>query len=205
MSTIKIRRGETLENYITRASKKLYSDGYSITEIANKIACDKIYVYNSIVPPDKKLVDHEDRKQMIDLYNKGMPISKISDKVKRCASCVKARIEAPVKCRIGHFEYVLSDEDITFLKRSYLKGKTMTWIGEQLNISCDAVKRRVIKCGIYESRKSYKVPLTKKEEKDIKTLYNKGYSANQIVKEIGRPYSIILKEINEFNKKKKNK
>ena len=188
--------GETREEYIVRASRILYKDGYSIAEISKKLKVEKVDVYNSLVDlEERRVTTDEERQLFIELRNKGYNYSEIARMTNRSRITIKTRIESEAKY---YFEngYILTDKQLKSIKKYYKAGKTMSWIAREIEISPSAVKRRLVKCGLYKTNYSLTIPLTDQEKKKISNLYKKNLNSFTISMRIGRPQSLINDYIN---------
>lgn len=199
MSIPKKKFGENNNTYINRASKELYEDGYHISEIAQKLKCEKLYVYNSIVSEDKKIIDKEERQKIIEMRNNGLSISEIAYKCGRSKSCIRRRLKSDSALSNSIKEYNLSDKDLANLKKWYLKGYTLKYIADKLNISTKAVKYRLIKCSLWEPFHSNKAELSTLDKAKIKSMYKKGMKISQIAKECGKPYCVISRFLGVYD------
>lgn len=200
MPNIRKLARESHKEHIERVSRMMFNDGYHITEIANKLKCDKIEVYNSLYHTNK-ITDDEEREIIINLYNNGYSYREISDKLGISKACVARRIKSSAKYINTSHEYILTDRQLHNLKQWYLSGMSMAWIARKLNITSRAVKYRLIKSGIYKNNYTKSVPVTTKEEHRFNLLYKRGYTIGEISKECGRGYSIVNKVIHQSKNK----
>ena len=176
---------------------ELHLAGYHIDEIINKLKCDSILVYNTVVNNDY-ITNEQQRNEMINLRNDGHTYSDIGKELKCSAQCVRTRINSSAKINAGTKRYSITDSELKKLKNWYLEGKTFAWISRQLDIPAKAIKWRIKLCGLYKKGYSQSVPLTPKEKRKITSMRKKGYSIGDIAIECGRNYCTISKYLEEF-------
>lgn len=188
---------------IKKSSVSLYMNGNHISEIAVKLNCDKLKVYNSVVSESSRITTEEERNKMINLRSENLSYRKISNATNRSAECVRKRIASPAKCHNNKGEYIISDKDLENIKKWYLAGKTLRWIGRKFNMSHLAVKYRLVKCNLYSPEYSKSVPLSPSDKRKITIMHKKGINFSTIVKECGRDKYIISEYIKECKHHKK--
>lgn len=200
---VKKLKNETKEQFIERATNLYYSDGYHLSEIADKLKCSKLTVYGIISKNGNKMITtEEERELMIALRDQDFSYRAIGKILHKSHTCVRRRIMQPAKHHITEsYDYKLSDKQLNHLKEWYKEGKTMAWIARQLNISNKSVKYRLVKANIYDPNLS--VPLTIKEKLTIKTMRATGKTISEIAITCGRKYSTIAKYLNDINNVKK--
>lgn len=202
MNTPRRKRGELFENYIKRAAKDLYNGGYLISEIARKLDSDNLTIYIALELCEKVPTSVTEASQYRTLLNQGMTYTQVAEICNRSRACVHTRSIKNAKFPDGHKEYILTDDNIEYLKQWYIDGKTISWIARRLNIPIASVKYRLTRARLYEKGYTEMVTeITYNEKRLINSLLKKGKSLKEIAYEIGRPYNIIKPYID--NKKKK--
>lgn len=189
------RFSESNEEYIIRASKKLYTQGFSIKEISTMLNANIINVYNAVIQNKLyHITEENERKEYIDMHNNGFTYDDISSIFKKSKKCIMERIKSEAKYtkKIGD---QISDSDLKDIKKLYINGYTLAFIGRKYNISSKGIKFRLQRCGIWEPNHCTKVPLSSTDKRKVKSLLNKGYDLYDISVIIGRPYSIIAKNM----------
>ena len=189
------RLNETKDEYIIKASKKLYSQGFTIKEVSTIINADIIKVYNAVI--ENKLfciTEEEQRKKYIELYENGYSVNKISNIMHKSKRCIEDRIKSEAKY-VRNIGKEISTTDLQNIKKLYINGYTLAFIGRKYKISSKGIKYRLQRCGIWEPNHCTKVPLSSTDKRKVKSLLNKGYNLYDISVIIGRPYSIIAKNM----------
>ena len=186
--------GESEDDFIVRASKAYYSNGYHITEIASKLNCKVIDVYSAVIGGKFRPTTEEERDVMILMYNQGMNYTEIAKKMNRSRTCVMSRIKKPASCNVES-GYDLSDKDIIKMKEWYKSGKTVRWIAKQFDVPERSITYRLKKSGDYKKEFSRTVPLTSKEKITIKKLYKQGKTVKEIADITGRHHNLIASHI----------
>lgn len=187
------RIGESNEEYIIRASKKLYSQGHNIIEISTILNEDPINIYNAIIKDKQYTITNSDiRNGMIILYDNGLSYQQIGYMIDRSATCVKNRIKSDAKY-VKTIGYILNLKQLQNIKKLYINGYTLAFIGRKYKISPKAIKYRLKRCGIWEPNHCNKIPLSSSDKRKVKSLLKDGYTLYDISYEIGRPFSVICK------------
>lgn len=187
------RLNETKDEYIIRASKKLYSQGFTIKEVSTMINADIIKVYNAVI--ENKLfciTEEEQRKKYIDLYEDGYSYNEISNIMHKSKRCIEDRIKSEAKY-VRNIGKEISAADLQNIKKLYINGYTLAFIGRKYKISSKAIKYRLQRCGIWEPNHCNKIPLSSSDRRKVKSLLKDGYTLYDISYEIGRPFSVICK------------
>ena len=83
---------------------ELHLAGYHIDEIINKLKCDSILVYNTVVNNDY-ITNEQQRNEMINLRNDGHTYSDIGKELKCSAQCVRTRINSSAKINASKSSY----------------------------------------------------------------------------------------------------
>lgn len=194
------RKNESNEEFLKRATNEYYSNGYYISEIADKLKCDKFTIYNFIVKDKNKITTDDEREVMLSLRSQGLSYREIAAKIGKSAACVHDRIKRPAKYHIENDNYKISEKDLERIKIWYAKeGKTLSWISKQLNVPTPSIKYRLIKAGLYKPNLSKSIPLTNKEKLIIKAMRLSGKNAIEIAKSCGRDYSMVSKYIKSID------
>lgn len=187
------RFSESNEEYIIRASKKLYSQGHNIIEISTILNEDPINIYNAIIK-DKQytITDSDIRDGMIILHDNGLSYQQIGYMVDRSATCVKNRIKSDAKY-VKTIGYILNSKQLQNIKKLYKNGYTLKYIANLYDIKPKCISNRLKRCGIWEPNHCNKVPLSLYDKRRIKSLLKQGLNYYQIANKIGRPYCIVCK------------
>lgn len=192
--------GENKQIYIERAAKEMYCNGYHISEIANKLKCDILIIRNAVTDINKyKITTEEERQKMINMYECGYSVKYIAKIFNRNESCVNRRIKSKAKFYKKYKEYKLSDKDINYLKKMYLKGYTLKSICKELGITYTSARRRLIKAGIWQPNLSQKIEVPNYEKNKYRSLYNKGFKVSEIAKKFNRQYCVVARTLGVFD------
>lgn len=186
-------------NDLNQKILKLHKDGYHISEIVDKLKCDEILVYNTVVKKDnKRYVSDSEIHIMENLRAQGNSLREISKEVGRSKECIRIRLKNRPKLHKIK-EYTISDSALKKIKKWYLEGKTISWISRELDgLPRKSIQKRLVQMEIYQYQYSNNLPLTSKEIKKIISLRKKKYNVGSIAKEIGRPTCIVSKYLKEF-------
>lgn len=192
--------GEDKQSFIERTTKEMYCEGYHISEIADKLKCDILYIRNAITDINKyKITTEEERQEIINLYEDGYSVKDIAKKFNRDETCIYRRVKSKATFYKDYREYKLSDKDINYLKKMYLKGYTLKSICKELGITYTSARRRLIKAGIWEPNLSQKIEVPNSEKNKYKSLYNKGFKVSEIAKKFNRQYCVVARTLGVFD------
>ena len=192
------KAGESIDDYVKRASVILHSNGYHFSEIAKKLKVDKLTVYNILVhSPRCRITTEDERAIMIELRGRGYSYRKIAEEVGRSATCVRERINSPAKFYDGYPESVLTDQQIDQMKKWYAEGKTIKFIADQFGIHRSCILYRLKSAGLFDpSRTPAKVSTN--EKYGYYKMHKKGKTNVEIAKHYGRNDSTVSRHLKQF-------
>lgn len=194
---------ESQESYIKRAALLLRNGGYLIPEIAIKLNTDPLTIYVSLGLNSKNpTTSQEDIYTIRSMKNAGCSNNEIMISTGKCESTIYNRYNYDPKYH-DNTVYLLTDDDIEYIKQYYIDGKTISWISRFVNTPRASVISRLKLARLYEKGYTDTVTeITYNEKKEIRTLLNQGYTNKKISYIVGRPIKILLPYINYYNKKK---
>ena len=196
----KKNKNESNEEYIERATKELYPSGLHLSEIATKLNCPKLDVYNSVVAPTHRITTKSERAKMVSLREKGYSLRAIARETGRSATCVASRLRTEAIFREDYKEYNIPEKDLAKIAKYYKAGRSKAWIARKMNLTIYIIRYRLSKMGVPEDpnrNKVYTIPVT--DARKIVKLHRAGAGINDIEYELGYNKATIKQYIN--NKK----
>ena len=185
----RIRKTESREDFIIRASKEYYVAGLHIMEIVDKLSAYEattIEVYNAVVPT-ANVTTEDERETMISLYNQGYSIGRIARMMNRSRDCVRTRISSKPSMNIQtNSDNYLTESEVDEARRLYVdEGMGTTAIAKRFGVTRSSIVYRLRKMGVYEPWKNNTYAITKKDVAKMKRYAKKGLNYNQIAEKTG--------------------
>ena len=190
--------GESIDDYVKRASVILHNNGYHFSEISRKLHVDKLTVYNILVhSPRCRITTEDERAVMIELRGRGYSYRKIAEEVGRSATCVRERINKPARFYDGYPESVLTDIQIDQMKQWYADGWTIKAIADQFGIHRSCILYRLKAAGLFDPSRTPKKVSTN-EKYGYYKMHKKGKTAAEIAKYYGRSVETVYRHLKQF-------